>query len=273
MSQAKTDTFHSAMNTTLFHKYQDIIADLPASSIDNRLLLDRDGKFSIYYAPFEYVNPMAKVVLVGITPGRTQMVNALRAAQKQIMAKASTDDVLKAAKQTAGFSGALRHNLVRLLDHIGLNAWLGIRSTVSLFEADHHQIQLASVLRYPVFVDGKDYNGTPSMLRHPLLKRHLLAHFGEQLASHRDAVFVPLGDKPAEALKYLASEGRVDKTQILDGLPHPSGQNSERIAYFLGTKHKTNLSAKTDPDKLDKARTALMAKLSQPGVIGPQRSI
>ncbi len=33
------------------------------------LKLAEDGKISIYYAPFDYVNPHAKVVLCGITPG------------------------------------------------------------------------------------------------------------------------------------------------------------------------------------------------------------
>lgn len=41
---------------------------------DSRLLMDSSGPVSIYYAPFEYINPSARVVLVGITPGPTQMV-------------------------------------------------------------------------------------------------------------------------------------------------------------------------------------------------------
>lgn len=38
--------------------------------------MDASGDVKIYYAPFEYMNPSARIVLVGITPGPTQMVNA-----------------------------------------------------------------------------------------------------------------------------------------------------------------------------------------------------
>jgi len=37
----------------------------------------------------------------------------------------------------------------------------------------------------------------------------------------------------------------------LHGLPHPSGANAERIAYFLGRKDRSALSAKTDAARLD----------------------
>ncbi|WP_303045736.1 hypothetical protein [Turicimonas muris] len=38
---------------------------------------------------------------------------------------------------------------------------------------------------------------------------------------------------------------------MLPQIPHPSGANAERIAYFLGKKKKEDLSAKTNPDKID----------------------
>ena len=42
--------------------------------------------------------------------------------------------------------------------------------------------------------------------------------------------------KPAAALRHLAGLGILDPSHILDGLPHPSGANAERVAYFLGRK-------------------------------------
>jgi len=47
------------------------------------------------------------------------------------------------------------------------------------------------------------------------------------------------------------------------GLPHPSGANAERIAFFLERKRREDLSAKVDPVKLVAARTALVEKVSQ----------
>ena len=75
------------------------------------------------------------------------------------------------------------------------------------------------------------------------------------------AVFLPLGDKVSEALHYLADQGVLSRSRILDGLPHPSGANAERIAYFLGRKERSALSAKTSPEKLDAAKTQLLAQI------------
>ncbi len=100
------------------------------------------------------------------------------------------------------------------------------------------------------------------MLRQPLLRDHLLKYFGEDVRALPDAVYVPLGDKVAEALHFLAGQGMQSSNQILDGLPHPSGANAERIAYFLGKKPKNALSAKTDPKKLDAARELMRQKVN-----------
>lgn len=51
---------------------------------DPRLLMDASGNVKIYYAPFEYINHSARIVLVGITPGPTQMVNANNEAQRAL---------------------------------------------------------------------------------------------------------------------------------------------------------------------------------------------
>lgn len=82
------------MNTqTLFPKYAEVIRNLSIDSIKDvqslphGLQMAKDGKLSIYYTPFDYVNPLARIVLVGITPGFTQLVNALREAQVQIKCK------------------------------------------------------------------------------------------------------------------------------------------------------------------------------------------
>jgi hypothetical protein len=62
-----------------FNLYKNDIQSLPFISEEairsERFLLESDEKkkIDIYYAPFEYVNRDAKVVIVGITPGLFQM--------------------------------------------------------------------------------------------------------------------------------------------------------------------------------------------------------
>lgn len=46
-------------------------------------------------------------------------------------------------------------------------------------------------------------------------------------------------------------------------MPHPSGANAERIAYFLGQKNRETQSAKTNADSLDKAKLKLIKKMNK----------
>lgn len=229
--------------------------------LSQKLNIARDGQLEVQYAPFEHINLQARVVLVGITPGRTQMVNALRECRRQLQSGASPEVALKAAKQTGAFSGAMRPNLIALMDAIGLQHWLGLTSCESLFGSHAHLVQTTSVLRSPVFVNGENYNGTPRMTSHSVLRQQLLDGFAQDARALPKAVFLPLGDKVSEALHYLADQGVLSRSRILDGLPHPSGANAERIAYFLGRKERSALSAKTSPEKLDAAKTQLLAQI------------
>jgi hypothetical protein len=190
------------------------------------------------------------------------MLNAIREARTQLDLGADAKVALREAKKTGAFSGSMRPNLVNLLDHVGIARWLGINSCEEMFGTATHLVQTTSVLRNPVFVDGENYNGTPNMTRHALLREQLLSGFGENAKALSRAVFVPLGDKVAEALQFVADRGLLDHDRILDGLPHPSGANAERIAYFVGRKSRSALSAKTNPDKLDQARTRMLQKVA-----------
>lgn len=228
-----------------------------------RLILDTDASLTVTYAPFDYVNLRARVVLVGITPGRQQALAALIEAHRQLKAGHELNVVAKAAKETASFAGGMRSSLTVMLDHIGLHHMLGIASSAELFSIRADLIHYTSALRYPVFVDGNNYSGNPSMVRHPLLRRY----FGEYLAAEAralpDAVWIPLGPAPTAALTALADEGVIDRSRIFDGLPHPSGANGERIAYFLGRKKREKLSVKTNADVLDMAKARLLGLVAR----------
>jgi len=255
------------MTKSLFERFAPTIRSLStaelngASTLREKLLLAQADNLVVCYAPFEYINPLARVVIVGITPGQTQMVNAIKEVRRQLDRGANDGDALLAAKKTGAFSGSMRPNLVALLDGIGLHHWLGLSSCEALFGAAAHLVQTTSVLRNPVFTGGENYNGTPNMTKHPLLREQLMTYFGEDVKALPNAVFVPLGDKVVEALDFLASQNLLSRNRILGGLPHPSGANAERIAYFLGKKRREDLSAKTNPDKLDFARNDIIGRV------------
>lgn len=234
-----------------------------APSVFRRLLLAEEGELSVCYAPFEYINAGARVVIVGITPGKTQMLNAIRAARDELRTGSIEIQVLRAAKQTGAFSGEMRQDLVAMLDHVGLHERLGIASSAALFGSAAGLLQTASVLRNPVFRNGDNYRGTPKISGRALLQAQLLSYFAKDIKESANSVLLPLGDTPHDALVYLAQQGYIDDERILPALPHPSPANRERIHYFLGKKPKELLSSKTDAAKLDSVREELRRLLRE----------
>jgi len=113
-----------------------------------------------------------------------------------------------------------------------------------------------------VFVDGANYNGAPAPLLTALLREQLMKWFATELAVLPNAVFVPLGPVADEAINAVVQQAGFDRRRVLSGLPHPSGANAERIAFFLGRKHREDLSTKVDPEKLITARAGLVGKIS-----------
>ena len=261
---------HSIPNK--FSQYADRIRGLASQSLNDPAAIPnlrmescqvRNREVTMCYAPFDHVNRDARIVIVGMTPGRQQAANALRAAQAALMKGMPLDKAAKEAKVFASFSGSMRGNLVRMLDLVGVAELLGLETTATLWDRDSTLVHFTSALRYPVFVDGENWSGNPDMVKTPELRRWLEDYTGEELAALPNTILVPLGPKVTAALNYLAALGKIDKNRIMAGLPHPSGANNERIAYFLGEKAADLCSAKTNTVALDTAREALRARVSQ----------
>jgi hypothetical protein len=174
----------------------------------------------------------------------------------------SLEDALATAKRSASFSGPMRANLLALLDAIKAPALFGRARAAEFFDADT-RVHFTSALRYPVYVDGQNYSGSPNPLRHPVLAAMIERYLAEEVARIKNAIWVPLGSHAQTVLLHLSNQGQLDRTRILAGLPHPSGANAERIAYFLGRKSRNMLSAKTNAAALDAARAHLQAQIEE----------
>jgi hypothetical protein len=261
------------MDNNLFSRFAPLLRDMTEAELaaeierPQRLLLGGAmagrKRIEIAYAPFDHVNIDARIVVVGLTPGRQQMRNALMEARRCLRAGRTEADALAAAKVFASFSGPMRANLVAMLDGIGVNRLLGLQSIASLWDADARLAHFTSALRYPVFVDGKNYSGAPSMVSTPLLREQLMTRFAAEATTLRQAIFVPLGPKVGAAVEFAAGKARLDHNRVLAGVPHPSGANAERIAFFLGRKPRQALSSKVQPEQLITARTELEAKIAK----------
>ena len=101
------------------------------------------------------------------------MRNAQVEARRLLKAGKSEAEAMSAAKVFASFSGPMRSNLVAMLDHVGVNHLIGVWSTDMLWASQSDKAHFTSALRYPVFVNGGNYSGNPSMLSLPMLTAHL----------------------------------------------------------------------------------------------------
>ena len=260
------------MASELFSTFAPILRDLSQSELlaeieqPKQLLIASDSvkgrRIDVAYAAFDHVNLAADVVIVGLTPGRQQMRNALLEAQRCLKAGHSEQEAMKAAKIFASFSGPMRSNLIAVLDSVGVNTALGLSSTSSLWGRDAQRGHFTSALRYPIFIDDENYSGAPSMISVPLLRSQLFQRFATEMADLPKAVFIPLGPKVTEAVEAVAKQLGLSTDRILSGLPRPSGANAERIAFFLGKKPRADVSSKVDPDRLVAARASLEAQIA-----------
>jgi hypothetical protein len=218
--------------------------------------MESDGSIDIYYAPFEYINCRARIALVGITPGPTQMVNANNAARRELLLGRASPEALEAAKGSASFSGEpMRSNLIKQLDHWGVHDFLGIEDSSKLFGNASHFVHLTSLLRYPTFVGGKDYRGSPNMTKHAILREYLHRYFVQEVRELKSAIFLGLGPQVQRVLDELVDGGILDGDRVIGGLLHPSGNCTYRINYLVGTRNTPTPHA-TNPEPYDRGRVA-----------------
>lgn len=241
-----------------FEFIREVGPNFDGSNLPQQLLLRKKGQLEVYYAPFEYVNTSAKIVLCGITPGAAQAEIALNTLATALVNGDSVFEGLRKVKQSASFAGPMRTSLVKMLDHVGVNDLLEIDSCSALFGDKAELVHYTSALKNPVFYKSGNYTGNPLMLKENALKWQIDECLAEEVKSFDDSVlYIPLGPKPADALMYLAKQGLLKQEQILVGIPHPSGANAERIKYFCEEKDRNNLSSRTNADAIDQARSRI----------------
>lgn len=188
-------------------------------------------KYIFEKTEFGYVNPAAKIVIVGITPGNNQLEN-------------SRDGLSpREIKRINAFGGNMRQNLIRMLNYTGVNHLLGIDSCSTLWEEDFDIVEMTSLLKEATFeVSNKDGKESKTMFKDvkqiykvESLQQMFRDGFVADCSAYKNAVlFVGLGPGVYETLCKLQNEGVISANII--GMAHPSGANSGRIACYLGTK-------------------------------------
>lgn len=217
---------------------------------EDYLIDNNHNGLEIYYAPFDYINASASVVIVGITPGWTQMEIAYRTAIRLLKEGKNDLEVLRQVKINSSFAGSMRKNLIKMLDEIGLNTKLQTETCSALFEPKNKLLHSTSALKYPVFNNGKNYTGSsPYPLKNKLLWKQIERHFISELNNFENKLIIPLGKNVNAILDKLQAENRLNNNSILRNFPHPSGANGHRVKQF--NQEKESLKSQIENWKTD----------------------
>ena len=235
------------MKKTLYD-YKDIIKKLPIKDkytkeelLIEDFLIEKENNIEIYYAPHnEYLNPKAKIFIIGITPGFQQMSTAIATARKELEISDNIGEIQYKCKVAARFSGSLRKNIISMLDGIELNTIFNLKSCSELFEEKDYLLHTISLIPYPVFIKGENYSGhTPKLIKSEFLMRYVYDNFineFKKLDESEKILLIPLGKAVEEVLLKLKENEIIQENQILMGFPHPSGANVNRVTQFESNK-------------------------------------
>lgn len=234
-------------------QYYDKIKNLPLKKTYTReelvvpdFLVAAEKEIELYYCTHnEYVNPKAKIFIVGITPGFTQMSQSISTARACIEQNKSLEEMIYLCKKEGRLAGALRKNVIEMLDALELPRELGIQSAKALFDEREDLLHTTSMIPFAAFVKGKNYTGhSPQLLKNEFLMRYVEAHLYPQVALMKDALIIPLGKCVEEVMKVLIAKGCIDENKCLLGFPHPSGANVNRKKQFEEEKDKLLIKVK-----------------------------
>lgn len=212
-------------------------------------------KYILEPSGLNYFNPKAKVVIVGITPGNSQMSGSR---------KGMSD---REIKRTFAFAGTLRPNLVKMLDYIGINTYLHITTCATLWAEDFDKVDMTSLLKdatYELNSKGEKvmFRDTTKIAKSELLTRLFEDRFLKDCNQYEnEVVFVACGRGVYDILKSLQKDNSI-KGKVV-GISHPSGANQGRIQCYIGKSEPKDSACQWCADKAIEARKIISSLVNQ----------
>jgi hypothetical protein len=199
--------------------------------VNKNFIIKKDRNIKVYYAPFDYINPKAKIMIVGITPGLQQMLHSFKII--------NSGKSLKQVKDLCSFKGSMRTILVKYLDELKVNNLFKITTCESLFNKNSNYLHTTSLIKYPVLdKEGKNYSGY-NIIKNKLLLDFIEKNFLKELKKFKNVIIVPLGNTVSSTILHLNNKYNLKAKFILNGFPHPSGLNVRKNVQFK--KNKNNM--------------------------------
>jgi hypothetical protein len=203
--------------------------------LTRKFLIRSYGEFDLCYAPFEYVKYGASVVIVGITPGWSQMRESFEIAQRQLASGADYESVLREVDRDVKFSGGIRRRLVSWPYELGLPELMQIPTCDVFFGARSELAHTTSVIRYALFFKRERYSGyKPVRLRDLPFLEESSSSLRSELQANANAIVVPMGSAVSEVLELYIANGTISREQVRLGFPHASmggGANERQLRF------------------------------------------
>lgn len=236
------------MERNMFSRFTSDLKRLGADGVGNPVFsLGREGKYDLAYIPFEHVNKDAKLVIVGITPGNTQLELAYRSAQDLLNTGLTENEILVEVKKAGAFGGpSMKPNLLKMLRHFRFDKLLDITDVETLWGTDDDLLHSTSVVPHAAFKDGERFNGgfEEIMAAQPLKTCFLDCFVPSVREMNKQALFVALGPCPQAALEWCVKEGALQPEQVLGSFCHPSGAGGSTTRYYLREVSRDDLDLK-----------------------------
>jgi hypothetical protein len=244
---------------------------------DENFLPEVKDVFGQFYAPFDWINKDADIVLIGITPGKRQAKTALKTLRDALIKGQSPTEAAKLAKQAASFDGEMRNIAARLMNRFKLHKLFALEDCADLFGLARHRTHYTSILRYPVLhrqtkkkngiTAWYDYSGGKSISKVEILVRSIARDFEPEITHFKHAWLVPFGPIPALVLDNMVKRGIIDPDRILPGINHPTGTQHNRHNCQLNitedhSRCASNVGCETIQGRSGKLEQIIAAHLS-----------
>jgi hypothetical protein len=229
---------------SLFKTYKEKIKIFEYSGDESLhdFIIEKEGKISVCYSTHnEYINTQAEILIVGICPGRQQMIKSLKTAKEMLALDCTDEEILIRSKLDSRLVGSTRDNLIDMLKEIGL------KDIAQLFHDASDTLHMTSLIRYPIFTGDafKNYNGhTPKLNKNELIMKYSQGFLDEVMEMKDLKLIIPLGNAVEEFLMEAYKDNPTVSCKILKGLSHPSGANGHRKKVF--EKNRSILKVELD---------------------------
>ncbi|SOE66704.1 hypothetical protein SAMN05446635_2909 [Burkholderia sp. OK233] len=245
--------------------------------VSSPVIVDEDTRHQVQYVPFEYINPVAKLVIVGITPGNTQIGGTLATFAKLLREGAAREDILRTVKRLNSFGGnSMRPNLLKMLRHFKFEHLLGIDDVIDLWGKSDALFQATSVVPNAAFKWGTKRGvkgwwmfagGFDEVLKSRIYRQQFEEVFLPSVRRmNTHALYVGLGPTPHAALQHCVDAGLIRQDQFLGSFPHPSTSAGDQVPFFLREKTRESITPGNPllsrADWLDQAYTHMSAASS-----------